>query len=113
MINNDEIILKIYNNNCDIKMRPYKFKQLHNFTKFARMEAWGAKLTRQYNNVYAQNNHLDHRWVYYIDENGSWNGGQDKLKKILTDEYKYKVYDIVNGVFKYDIPRIENSSDNT
>ena len=53
MINNDEIILKIYNNNCDIKMRPYKFKQLHNFTKFARMEAWGAKLTRQYDNVYA------------------------------------------------------------
>ena len=40
-------------------MRKYDFKQLHNYTKYARMEAWGSKLTRQYNNVYVKNNHLD------------------------------------------------------
>lgn len=53
------MILKIYNNINEIKMRKYDFKQLHNYTKYARMEAWGSKLTRQYNNVYVKNNHLD------------------------------------------------------
>ena len=32
---------------------------------------------------------------------------------MLTDDYKYKVYDIVEGKFKYDIARIENISDNS
>ena len=113
MVVNDEIVFKIYNNNSDIKIRKYEFKKLHNFTKFARMEAWGAKLTRKYNNVYVSNNHEDKRWVYYIDSDGGWHGGADKKKSIVTDEFKYKVYDIVNGKMKYDIPRIENMSDNS
>lgn len=116
MIYNGELVFKAYRNNSPNPMRKYDITKLSTFTKYARMEAWGAKLTQKYSNVFVQNNAKDQRWLYHIDQNGGYSGGQDRKKHILTDNWKtsqYRVFDLINGTERYDVPRVENSNDNS
>lgn len=113
MIFNGELVFKAYNNNAPTPMRKCELSKLSVFTQFARMEAWGSKLNYRYNNVFAQSNYKGERWVYYIDEQGGYHGGADKKGLIVTKEYKYQVFDDINNIKRYDIPRVENMNDNS
>lgn len=48
------------------------------------------------------------------DQGGQWLGGHDKNEEIFTPEREknYFVFDWINGVKKYDVPRIEAFQNN-
>ena len=69
----------------------------------------------KYHNLFIQVNQFNQRWVYLKNKDtGEWVSGHDEKGQVFTDEMlkNYYVFDTINGIKKYDVPRIESGTNN-